>query len=61
MSEPKTQSGLAKRDLKDLLDEMLSFGPETSSSNTDISERLRELVKKLQDINRRIDNLSSHL
>ncbi len=59
--ERKTQSVLAKNDIKDLLDEVLNFGPENAPARTDISERLRELVRRLEDINRRIDHLSTRL
>ena len=52
----------AKKDANDVLDDILNFGPESQTPpSDDFSERIRQLVKKLQEINRRIDQLSTRL
>lgn len=42
------------------VNDLVDFGPEEPpvTSPQDASERLKKLVKQLQEINRRIDNLS---
>lgn len=59
MSERNPPVGAPKKDIKEALDNILNFGPEDAHSNTNFSERIKDLVRKLQEINRRIDNLSS--
>lgn len=60
MSGKKTPaSPNLKIDLKDKLDALLDFGGhEKEAPGSDIAERLLRLVRQLQDINRRIDNLT---
>jgi len=48
-----------KLDIKQTLDSMLDFGPPPEKSPLDASERIRRLVKQIQEINRRIDHLAS--
>jgi len=49
-----------RKDSKDALNEMLNFCPEpTAPRSGDFAERIRQIVKKLQEINQRIDNLST--
>lgn len=62
MSEtPKGYRPQVRNDLNEILKDVLNFGPEQSELDTNVSFRLRELVKKLQDLNRRIDTLSSRM
>jgi hypothetical protein len=51
--------GGPKKDLKEVLDHILSFGPDTQNTSSNASDRIKEIVRKLQELNRRIDNLSS--
>ena len=51
-----------KRDPKSFLKEILNFGPvETMPANSEITERIKQLVRELEEINRRIDELSSRM
>jgi uncharacterized protein YaaN involved in tellurite resistance len=59
MSERNPPVGGPKKDIKETLDSILNFGPEDANSTSNFSERIKEIVRKLQEINRRIDNLSS--
>lgn len=44
------------------LDEILNFGPDTDTQDSQaITDRIRAIVKKLEEINQRIDNLHSRL
>lgn len=62
MSEtPKGYRPHVRSDLKEVLKDVLNFGPEQPALEANVSSRLRELVKKLQDLNRRIDALSSRM
>jgi hypothetical protein len=59
----KSPSSAATRKdvVKDLLDNVLNFGPD-ESSEVNTAERLKKLVKQLEDLNARIKKLSnSHL
>ncbi|MBI4403559.1 MAG: hypothetical protein HY537_05330 [Deltaproteobacteria bacterium] len=50
------------KDVKELLDGILDFGPENPTNpSDDATDRIRQIVKKLQEISRRIDHLSSQL
>ena len=50
-----------KSKTKGALDEMLDFGPEPAPQESqDTHQRLLELVKKLKEINERIDRLAAH-
>ena len=58
----KARPGYAR---KTLLDEMLDFGPDESQPTTktgpasdDVTARLQRLLKQIQEISRRIDDLS---
>ena len=42
------------------LNNMLNFGPDNTTPENEANDRIRQLVKKLQEINRRIDRLASH-
>lgn len=50
-----------KSKTKGTIDSILDFGPGPVAAPTsgDMTERLRQIVRQLQEINRRIDNLSS--
>ncbi|MBI1859548.1 MAG: hypothetical protein HYR96_01345 [Deltaproteobacteria bacterium] len=51
-----------KRDPKAFLKEILNFGPvETQPANAEITERIKQLVRELEEINRRIDELSNRM
>ena len=51
-----------KRDPKTFLKEILSFGPvETQPANNEITERIKQLVRELEKINKRIDELSNRM
>ena len=43
------------------LHDILDFGPEKAAAHepTDVTERIKRLVRQLQEINRRIDDLSN--
>ena len=44
------------------LDEMLSFGPESAPDrNKETNDRVRKLLKKVQEISQRIDRLASRI
>lgn len=47
---------------KSVLNALLDFGPETSAPaptpSHDVVDRIKQIVKKLQEINQRIDDLS---
>jgi hypothetical protein len=42
---------------RDLLTEILSFGPDVSGAPMDFSLRLRQLIRRVNEISRRIDKL----
>ena len=51
-----------RRDPKTILKEILSFGPiETQPANNEITERIKQLVRELEEINKRIDELSNRM
>ncbi len=51
-----------RRDPKSFLKEILNFGPvETHPANSEITERIKQLVRELEEINRRIDELSNRM
>lgn len=51
-----------RRDPKTFLKEILNFGPgESQPPNTEITERIKQLVRELEEINRRIDELSNRM
>lgn len=52
------------RDGKALLNEILDFGPDTiepvpQHSSSHFTDRIKQIVKKLQEINKRIDDLTA--
>ena len=60
--ERKALAARASKDSKDILSEILDFGPNHSDPDLvshDVSNRIKSLIKKLQDISQRIDNLST--
>jgi hypothetical protein len=59
VKDVKTPLETKKKDVvKELLDNVLDFGPD-SRHDSDASERLKDLVKQLEDLNARIKKLSS--
>lgn len=60
---PKNQGVTGqRRDPKTFLKEILNFGPtDTQPVTTDITERIKQLVRELEEINRRIDELSNRM
>lgn len=60
-----SMSGERKRSLKDSnekLNELLNFGPNTpevQATESAVSKRIKDLIKRLQEINERIDNLTN--
>ena len=57
----KSSSPLAKKEGNDLLDDILNFGNEHHNISPDFSERIRQIIKKLQEISKRLDNLATRL
>ena len=51
-------------DAKSLLDALVDFGPDEAHpiepANQDVNSRLKSLVKKLQELNARIDKVSNN-
>lgn len=55
----KPQIPRVKPEMQEKLDEILNFGPDHSSQDSHaVTERIRAIVKKLEEINQRIDKLS---
>jgi hypothetical protein len=54
----KTPSPTGKSDIQGVLDDILNFGPDPQVPKDDFSTRIKAIVKKLQEINQRIENLS---
>ncbi len=46
-------------DVRELLSELLNFGPTNETIDNDFTDKIRQIIKKLQEISRRIDHLSS--
>jgi len=44
-----------------VMDSIISFGDETDPPRNDFSGKIRRIIRKLQDISRRIDHLSSQM
>ena len=62
MSSKKTPFSISNhKTIPPSVNDLVDFGPEPEEEPvvSDNSERLRKLVKQLQEINRRIDNLSN--
>lgn len=60
MSGKKESPGI-KKEVGKLLNDILNFGPAAQNIPTDFSYKIRQIIKKLQEISRRIDNLASRL
>lgn len=59
---PKGNVIIGKKDPRSYLKEILSFGPlETQPQSSEVTERIKQLVKELEEINRRIDELSNRM
>jgi len=46
---------------KDVLDNMVDFGPEGENASMGLSRRIRIVVKKLEEMSKRIDRLNSRM
>lgn len=57
----KKESPDVKKEVGKLLTDILNFGPEARNIPTDFSDKIRQIIKKLQEISRRIDNLALRL
>ena len=60
---PRSASSMGvSKDPRTYLKEILNFGPsEQRPVNSEVSNRIKQLVKELEEINRRIDELSNRL
>ena len=52
---------LTKREAKDVLNDVVDFGSESESTENENIKRIKRIMKKLQEISRRIDYLASQL
>ncbi len=63
MSTPKkTTAPVSPSAMKEILDNVLDFGPEKDEpipSKNPLTDRIKLLVEQLEEINRRVDKLSS--
>lgn len=63
MSTPKkTNAPVSPSAMKEILDNVLDFGPdhvEPKTTNNPLTNRIKLLVEQLEEINRRVDKLSS--
>lgn len=50
-----------RKDPKTYLTEILNFGPIGHPASQEVTERIKQLVKELEEINRRIDELSNRM
>lgn len=50
-----------RKDPKTYLKEILNFGPIGHPASNEVTERIKQLVKELEEINRRIDELSNRI
>ena len=58
----------SKKNTKSLLSDIVDFGPDTTvvspcslTPSGNVTDRVRQLMKRLQEINQRIDKLASRL
>jgi hypothetical protein len=65
MGVNRNTTGATKKDtvggVKDLLNNILNFGPHHEPLSSATSDRLKRLVKQLEDINARIEKLSTKI
>lgn len=60
MSQKKVPSPFLKNSIQTALSDMVGFGPEKVSLPQDNpTERLKQLLRKVEDLNRRVDRLHS--
>lgn len=59
MADKNHAKGKTKHSVKQVLEDVVSFGPE-SPTQEDSQIRLKRILRKLEELSRRIDYLASH-
>ena len=62
MSHKKLPMPFPKNSLQNALSDMVGFGPEKApvqASSENPTERLKQLLRKIEDLNKRVDRLSA--